>query len=122
MKAAIAKKSHTVTLIFPVTNDELASILEGCFHAGSRYWLKSVHVEDEEYMGAEYKSEVPACGGCLLLREHEGRKVHKLGYRDLLAGIMQYGHEQKKLDFDNMDSVDYDMILQYSLFKKIKYS
>lgn len=116
------KQAHTVTLIFPVKNEELVHILSGCFHNGSTYWLNSVDVEDEEYCGADCREEVPACGGYLLLKEHEGRKVHKLGYRELLGGIVMYGHEQKKLDFENMDNVDYDMILQYSIFRKLKYS
>lgn len=118
------KSGSVVNLSFFVADDELDNILCGCFEGGSNHWITKVEVVNNDYKGVEFASEVISKGGYLNITEHDGErvvKVHELSKPALLNGIAMYGNETKQLDFDKMDSRDYDMILQYAIFLKQKY-
>ena len=120
------KKGTIIKLVFNVPDEELNYILSGCFEGGSNYWIGNVQVKNNEYLGATYTSEVPAAGGVILITEDCNEVgcevvVHELDKRKLLVGIIKYGEEMKTLNFDEMDAGDYDLILQYALFKEQKY-
>lgn len=108
-----------------VPDEEMDFILCGCFEGGSNYWITKVEVLNNDYRGKEFASEVISSGGYLIITEScDGSKPvkHELSKPSLLNGIYIYFCKQETISFDNMDAGQYDLILQYALFMKVKYS
>ena len=122
-----------ITVPVSVTNWNLDCILSGCFEGGSNYWAEGIKVIDEDYKGAEFGSEVISHDGELDIFVNEygsGDPKDETAYRltkdKLLNGCEMYvaGDSSTKgraWNPDGMDAIDYDMILQYALFKKVIY-
>lgn len=124
-KNAENKPGTMITIPVFVPDEEMDYILSGCFEGGSNYWITKVEVLGKNYRGKEFASEVISAGGYLIITEScDGEKPvkHELSKPSLLCGIYLYFCKEGTISFENMDAGQYDLILQYALFKEIKYS
>jgi hypothetical protein len=119
------KPGTMITIPVFIPDQELDYILSGCFEGGSNYWIKKVEVVGDDYRGKEFASEVISAGGYLTIIEScDGSKPvkHELSKPGLISGLYLYFCKEGSIKFDEMDAGQYDIILQYALFKEVKYA
>lgn len=117
---------NIINIPIEVPDKQLDYILSACFEGGSNYWIgKPVVCKGNNYKGAEFASEALSKGATLLIVEDAGDEkpvTLELTKKKLLAGIERYAKGNKGIDFDTLDALQSDLILQYALFKEQKYS
>ncbi|WP_336786919.1 hypothetical protein [Paenibacillus sp. MMO-177] len=131
-----------------IEDKEIDYIVSTAFEGGINYWCRKAEVveptgwgnEDTpellkgtQYEGAEYASDLISRGGRILLHEHEGEhndepEKYTLTKEKVLAGIQLFMEKAAsdpnhiKLDLDNYDANDADLIVQYGIFGEIVFS
>lgn len=113
-----------------ITDEQINDIVSTAFEGGINYWCSKSEVIGGDYLGCNYGSEVISKGGKILLHEVEDDHVdneeeYTLTKEKVLAGIQLFvekGFTQDdhiKLDLENYDANDADLIVQYGLFGKL---
>lgn len=106
--------------------DTVESALTSAFEGGGNYWMELVEYGDE----ALYPGEAIMNGGKVVIRDFENDKPRKYeltlakverGLQDL-AHSEDYAHHFHDLISDNGDMITGDVLLQFCLFRTVKYS
>lgn len=114
----------TLKLEIPVKEDFIDDIMSAALEGGINYWTNGepVQVTADDYMGAEFASEVISRGGGIIITDCEGQ-THALDLTHFLDGLALYlknDHSGTKV-FENCDAIDADCIIQYALFGELIY-
>ncbi len=129
-------RDQAITIKKKVTDSNIEDIIVGIIEGGCDHFLAISRKENpnlEKYSKAENGTTEPLSiqikraildGQEVYFHDVED-KEERWGFFlvDLMNGITQYYEEvDSPNDFDDMDAEDYDAIMQFSLFKEIRYS
>lgn len=118
-------KVGTIALEFPVTVDDIDSIMTTAFEGGITYWCYCAKVVGGDYRGAAYAAEVISRDGALdlLYQDGDARKAARLTLERFMDGLRLYATKRGGLPLDangidtgQIDVVQADLIVQYAIF------
>ena len=116
-------KIGQIRKVIDVSADDINDILVGAFEGGSNYWIEKVFVEDDDYKGGKYASDVVGLGGQIIVKTLDDLELI-LTQKMMVKGLQQYVDEGgKNYPFHSTqpDGYTYDTILQNALFKEVVY-
>ncbi len=105
-----------INLAEETIDDIMVTALEG----GINYWAVSAKIKNNNAKGAKYASHCVSKGGKLIIKTDEGTE-HELGLKELKKGIQLFIEDRNSIDFENLDAIDADCIVQFSIFGEIVY-
>lgn len=104
---------------------DVSNIISGAIEGGSNYWLTKINFPDDYVRPKGYllSDAIVLCmmdGNTLEFVDDEG-KSWEFNMKAFQDAIDWYYSRPNALDVDYMDADDYDMIIQYSVFKEVIY-
>lgn len=99
-------------------------LLVTAFEGGINYWCNKAEVQDGDYKGGTYASDVVSRGGTVLLHDAVGAEsgddtVHAINLDKMLSGISVFCNKRKitpEILWETHDAGDADLVVQYAIF------
>jgi hypothetical protein len=112
-------------LVF-LTDHDINKLMGIALTMGVRHWCDTVTVSSSEFKG--WFSDAIAAGHVLKLHDSKDDEEYRLTFSKLAEGLERYAKKQKlpltnddRLDFDGVNAVMADYVVQYAIFGEVRY-
>lgn len=112
----------TITKTIKIDNQLIDDLIVTALEGGINYWTSKVEVQDGDYKGGEFASDVISRGGTLIIHVPDAFKKtkFKLNLENFEVGIRSFMEKYPDVDLnDDYDAGDADLIMQFALFGEI---
>ena len=118
---------RTIKIPFTIDGDFCNNVVSSALCGGIEYWCSYVQVKDLDGDGEKRLSYAVGNGGVLLIVD-DSEQTHLLDFNKFCIGFEKYikwcieNNRDFEIDPINIDSVEADIIIQFSIFGEIIYS